>query len=1001
MKRRALLLGSAATALAGSLLSVSALAQTQQNSDVAEIEQIVVTGSRIARTDLTSSSPVAVVSAEEFRISGTVNVEQLLNTMPQLIPATTAFSNNPGNGAATLDLRGLGTTRTMILVNNRRYMFFDANQITDVNTIPSALIESTEVVTGGASAVYGSDAVAGVVNFKLKQNFQGIELSGQYDITSRGDADRANIDLTMGGNFADGRGNVVLFMNYFDRDPVFQDARNFSTNALIDDEDANGNPALVPGGSASVPNGRFTGPNAGDVNQALRPGLITALNNANLGSLGGLGFLPDNSGRNATPFNNPGDLFNYAPDNFLQLPQERWLIGTMASFDINDKIEAYAEGTFANNRVDSELAPTPITGNFLFNVNNPFLSPAMQEVLRQNDLAEGTITGTVRDDVTGALINPGTLTLAGTAGDGQTTLGIGRRLEEVGPRQNLDERNSWRVVTGVRGDLGDFSDTMFKNMSYDAYYMFSRTLNTQRQFGNVSRSRFQQALLTNEDGTACADPSSGCVPINIFGPNITPEAAGFVRINATNVEESQLQVASGVISGDIIDLPAGTMGAAFGFEWRSVSARFSPDFALSSGDVVGFNAGQPTQGGYDVWELFGEVRVPVVADLPFAKRVELNGAFRYSDYDLDNVGGVWTYAGGVDWRVTDDVMFRGQFQRAVRAPNVQELFGGQAQGFPGAIDPCSSRFTGERTQALRDICVASGVPAGSVFGAIQPNSQIQGLFGGNPDLREEESDTFTIGAVITPRAIPGLSITIDYYNIEIDDAISVLGGSLNNLLDLCFNVSQNINDPLCQAVNRGPDGVIQEPNFVEVLNANIGKIETDGIDVQIAYSMDLGRGLLSETSSLDFAFAGTWLNSFDVTPVATIPDRIDRCAGTFGNTCGEPLPEFKTTSRVTYRTGPLNVSMRWRWIDSTRDDQLLNPNASAEDLAAPKLASQHYFDLSSTYDVMQNLQIYGGVDNIFDNKPPLVGDSAEQANTFPGTFDVLGTRFFMGATVRF
>ncbi|GER05323.1 hypothetical protein JCM17846_30050 [Iodidimonas nitroreducens] len=574
MKRRALLLGSAATALAGSLLSVSALAQTQQNSEVAEIEQIVVTGSRIARTDLTSSSPVSVVTAEEFRISGTVNVEQLLNTMPQLIPAATAFSNNPGGGAATLDLRGLGVTRTLILVNNRRYMFFDANQITDVNTIPSALIESTEVVTGGASAVYGSDAIAGVINFKLKDDFQGIELGGQYDITSRGDADRANIDLTMGGNFADGRGNVVLFMNYFDRDPVMQDARDFSTNALIDNVDANGNPALVAGGSASVPNGRFTGPNAGDVNQALRPGLITALNNANLGSLGGLGFLPDNSGRNASPFNNPGDLFNYAPDNFLQVPQERWLIGTMASFDINDKIEAYAEGTFANNRVNTELAPTPITGNFLFNVNNPFLSPELQEVLRQTDLSEGTITGTTRDD-DGNLINPGTLTLAGTAGDGQTTLGIGRRLEEVGPRQNLDERNSWRVVTGLRGDLGDFSDTMFKNMTYDAYYMFSRTLNTQRQFGNVSRSRFQQALLTNEDGTACADTSSDCVPINIFGPNITPEAAGFVRINATNVEESQLQVASGVISGDIIDLPAGTAGAAFGFEYRSVSARFS------------------------------------------------------------------------------------------------------------------------------------------------------------------------------------------------------------------------------------------------------------------------------------------------------------------------------------------------------------------------------------------------------------------------------------------
>ncbi|GER01068.1 TonB-dependent receptor [Iodidimonas gelatinilytica] len=958
----------------------------QSDEGVDEIEQIVVTGSRIARRDLTSSSPVAVVDAEQYRLSGTVNVEQLLNTLPQVIPGTTAFSNNPGNGAATLDLRGLGAERTLILVNNRRYMFFDANQITDVNTIPAALVERTEVVTGGASAVYGSDAIGGVVNFILKDDFEGIEIGTQYDITTRGDADRANIDLTMGGNFADGRGNAVLYMNYFDRDAVMQDARDFSFNALLDDFDENGNPALVPGGSASVLNGRFSGPLDNDVNRALRPGLTTALDNAGLTGLGGLGFLPGADGQTATNFRNPEDLFNYAPDNFLQIPQERWMIGTMATYDITDQMEFYAEGSFANNRVITELAPTPITGNFLFNVDSPFLSPAMQEVLRQADLTEGTITGTVRDD-NGNLVNPGTLTLADTAGDGQTSLSIGRRLEEVGPRQNSDERNSWRVVTGIRGDLGDFSDTMFKNMRYDAYYMFARTLNTQRQAGNVSRSAFQAALLDNS--------------LNIFGPNITEDAADSIRIAATNVEESQLQVASGAISGDIIELPAGPVGGAFGFEWRSTSARFSPDTALSSGDVVGFNAGNPTAGGYDVWELFGEVRVPIVADLPFAKNVEVNGAFRYSDYDLENVGGVWTYAGGVDWSVSDDLMFRGQFQRAVRAPNVQELFGGQAQGFPGAIDPCSDQFTGEQTQALRDTCIASGVPAANVFGAIQPNTQIQGLFGGNPDLEEETSDTFTIGAVITPQAIPGLSVTIDYYNIEVDDAISVLGGSLNNVLDLCFNEIQDINSPFCQAVNRNPGGDIGEPNFVEVLNANIGKFETDGIDLQINYSMDLDFGLLSESSSLDFFVLGTWVNNFDITPVAAIPERIDECAGTFGNTCGEPLPEFKTNSRVTWRTGPLNLSLRWRWIDSVKDDQLLNEGTVAANLAVPKIGSQNYFDLSATFDVLDNVQIFGGVDNLFDNKPPLVADSSEQANTFPGTYDVLGSRLFFGATVRF
>lgn len=1042
LKRRAILMGSTATALAGAVLSVPFAAQAQQE-DADEIEQIVVTGSRIARTDLTSSSPVAVVDAEQFRLSGTVNVEQLLNTLPQVIPGFTAFSNNPGNGAATVDLRGLGSTRTLVLVNGRRHMFFDANQISDINTIPSALIERTEVVTGGASAVYGSDAIGGVVNFIMKDDFEGIEISSQYDITTRGDGDRANVDLTIGGNFDDGKGNAVLYFNYFDRDPVFQDARAFSTDALVDDEDENGNPALVPGGSASVPNGRFASFPLGEALEA-RPALQDAMRAAGIDpdTLTAFGIIANPQG-GARNFINPDDAFNYAPDNFLQIPQERWMVGGMSRYQIHDKVEAYVEGLFSNNRVDQELAPTPITGTFTFNTNNPFLSAAMRDVLTQLDQTEGSLvaevvrdangnpildedgnfqdlrdadgaivfqrdpntglpiiaaSSTARDPVTGNAI-PG---FASTANNGQVRLSIGRRLEEVGPRQNLDERNAWRVVAGLRGDLGDAGDGFLTNLNYDAYYLFARTLNTQRQFGNVSRSRFQQALLTNAAGTACTNTANGCAPLNIFGAgNISEDAANFIRISATNVEESQLQVASGVISGDLFELPAGPAGFAFGTEWRSVSGRFSPDFALSSGDVVGFNAGQPTQGSYNVWELFGEVRIPLVADMPFADRLELNGAFRYSDYSLDNVGGVWTYAGGIDWGVTKDLTFRAQFQRAIRAPNVEELFGGQSQGFPSADDPCAQPAAATNP-VVRDLCIATGVPAGAVgTPGVQPNSQIQGLFGGNPDLKEESSDTYTIGAVFTPSAVPGLSVTVDYYNISIDDFITVLGGSLNNVLDLCFNTIQDINSQFCQAINRNADGTIAEPNFVEVLNANIAKLKTDGVDLQINYTMDLDFGMLSETSTLSFYVLGTWLNKYNFTPVAELPDAIDRCAGQFGNTCGEPLPEFKTNTRMTYRDGPLTASIRWRWLDSVKDDQILNGGVDPADLAAPSISSQHYFDLSATYDVTENLQIFGGIDNLFDNTPPLVGDSSEQANTFPGTYDVLGSKLFFGATVRF
>ncbi len=1028
--RRAILMGSAATALAGFALGGlpgTAVAQTSQQAN--ELEQIVVTGSRIKRTDLTSSSPVAVVDAAEFELSGTVNVEQLLNTLPQVIPGFTAFSNNPGNGAATVDLRGIGSTRTLVLVNGRRHMFFDATQRADLNTIPSALISRTEVVTGGASAVYGSDAIGGVVNFIMKDNFEGIELNSQYDITSRGDGDRFSIDLTMGGNFADGRGNAVVYANYFDRDPVMQADRAFSRDALVDDVDANGNPILSPGGSASVPAGRFAGFPLGVALEA-RPGVQAAMRNAGINpdTLNAFGVIGETGGglRN---FQNPGDAFNYAPTNFLQIPQERWLIGGMSTFDITDNIEAYFEGSFASNRVSQELAPTPITGPFNFNTDNPFLSAAVQDLLAEIDRTEGStiaaiqrdengdpirdedgnfvvardadnavlferdvdgipILGT-RDPVTGAVI-PG---FASSAGDGLVSLSVGRRLNEVGPRHVRDERNSWRVVTGLRGDIGDAGDNFLTNLSYDAYYLYSRTLNTSRQFGNVSRSRFQDALL-RQDG---ADPI-----LNISGENsISQAAADAIRINATNVEESQLQVASGIISGDFVELPAGPLGFAFGTEWRSVSAEFNPDFALSSGDVVGFNAGQPTAGGYNVWELFGEVRVPLLADLPFARSVELNAAFRYSDYSLDNVGGVWTYAGGLDWAISDDIALRGQFQRAVRAPNVDELFGGQAQGFPSAQDPCA-QASAASDATIRDLCAATGVPAGAIgTTGVQPNTQIQGLFGGNPNLKEETSDTFTVGAVFTPTAVPGLSVTVDYYNIEIDDFITVLGGSLNNVLNLCYNVVQDINSQFCQAINRNADGTISEPNVVEVLNANIAKLKTDGIDLQVNYGMDLGFGMLSNNATMDIGFMGTWVNRNNFTPVAELPDDINRCAGAFGNTCAEVFPEFKTNTRVTFRDGPLTASLRWRWIDSVQDEQIKLSGVLPSELAAPSLGSQNYFDLSGSYDVTTNLQVFGGVDNLFDNKPPIAADSSQQANTYPSTYDVLGTRFFFGARVRF
>ncbi|MCH8683744.1 TonB-dependent receptor domain-containing protein [Pedomonas mirosovicensis] len=573
-------------------------------------------------------------------------------------------------------------------------------------------------------------------------------------------------------------------------------------------------------------------------------------------------------------------------------------------------------------------------------------------------------------------------------------------MNEVGARENIDERNAWRFVGGFTGDV-------VEGWTYDAYYLFARTRNSQIQNGNISNSRLRAALRTEIDpdtgALRCADATArdqGCVPANVFGEGaLSDEAAQYVAITAANSEISQLQVASGSVTGNLFDLGAGPVGLALGAEWRSVSSEFIPDFSLASGDVIGFNAGQATSGRYSVKELFGEIRAPLLADVPFAHRLELTGAARYSDYSLDAVGSVFTWAAGGEWAPIPDVTLRGQYQRAIRAPNVEELFGGQEQGFPPAIDPCSDRSPETQTAAVRALCIATGVPAGAVFTTgVQPDAQIEGSFGGNPELEEEKSDTYTLGAVLRPDFAPGLNLTVDYYHIKVKNYITELGGGLSNVLDLCYNVVQDINDPYCQAIQRNPGGDI---NIVQVNNANVASLTTSGIDFQVDYSLDLDFGLFDTNESrLTFFFLGTWVDKWTYTPVVELPDKVD-CVGQFGATCDDPIPEFRYTTRVTWDTGPLQLSVRYRWIDKLKDDRIKNADTPPSQLAKAALGDQHYFDLTALYNVNEDVQLSFGINNLFNNKPPLTGDAQEQSNTFPGLFDVLGRDYFLSATVRF
>lgn len=993
-------------------LGTQAYAQTPQDT---EVETVVVTGSRIQRDITDASTPLAIISAEEITLSGALSVDEVLNEQPQFVSATnggaTANTVPAGSaaGAAYVNLRGFGPTRSLTLVNGRRFAIFGPEQITDLNTIPTALIERTEVVTGGSSAVYGSDAITGVVNFIMKDDFEGVEFGGQYGFDSATSTPSYSADITVGGNFAEGRGNAVISLNYYNREGFTRAERgdwaelpygeacvtaeswsdsmigvaNGATAANC--EASGGRMGFVFSGSGDIPNGRFT----------LTPAQLAAtqaqLQAAGLAGMGSNGFTFDDAGTTQRLAQRPADDFNLTQYNYLQVPQERWMLNAFTHYDFAPQATGYMEFHFSNNRVDQQLTQANIGGDFLFNVNNPYLDDEMRALLVALDAAE---TGP-------RTLQQGQASFTTTPNDGLAVLTAGRRLVELPFRHNVDDHNVWRTALGVRGDLGDVSDKFLRSLSYDIYYSFARSEDASRQEGAASRSRYAAALL-----------SSGANPplANIFGQNLSEAAVNAIKINATNVTNAEQQVAAATLGGEAFDLPAGAVGFSVGLEWRTAEAEYVPDEYLRSGDVVGFNPGLPTAGDVTVKEIFGEVRVPLLAELPFVQNLTANGAFRSSDYDLEGVGRVSTYLYGLDWRLNESVALRGQFQRAIRAPNIGDLYGGLQLNFSTLTDPCSSRNTANQSDAVRQLCIATGVPAASVFTAgVQPDNIIPNRSGGNPDLQEESSDTRTFGVVLTPAFLPRLAVTIDYFDITLDGAIAQLGGGAQNTLNLCYFTVQDASSDFCRAIQRNPaTGSITVPYTLDVLQANIGELETSGIDLQVRYGWDVNWGGFGGVSGsrFDISTAWTYTDEFTVTPMQAQPQNKNRCVGAYGSTCGEPIPEYKGVTRLTWTSGPLGVSLRHRFIDSVTTDRIVLPRTSggtppaASTLTNPTFDAKNYLDLSLTYELGDTAELYAGANNILDTDPPIVAGFGGYGNTFPATYDYAGVTFFMGVKVN-
>lgn len=772
-----------------------------------------------------------------------------------------------------------------------------------------------------------------------------------YETTEELDATIASANITFGGNFADGRGNLVLSLHHTDREDLFQGDRGFSTFAQFDDEDANGNPILINGGSSGVP--------------------ATSIFGAGFAT-----FAPDSSGvifgsdGTARPFVAGGDnndFFNFAPVNYLQLPQRRFQISSLGHFDLTESSQLYARAIFASSEVPQQLAPTPIFQTASFTLDgSPFLPAATQQVL-SDAIGEGVDTDADGiDDTARALVR--------------------RRLVEVGPRRAESDFLSYQFQVGVKGDF-NFAD----NWAYDIYVQTGQVEGTEVQLGNVNRDRFEQALLldlTDATGGTCSDTASNgstssCAPINIFGAgNISEDGAAFLRTAVAATAEFRQNVYAANINGDSagwFELQGGAMGIALGYERIENDFAFRPSQDLAASTIAGFNGSPPVSGGYSSDELYAEVMLPFLVGVQWAEELSVELAARLSDYTT--IGKTENYKASVSYAPVSDVRFRAGFNTAVRAPNIGELFSPQSENFPGSADPCAAE--GNPGAGVETICLATGVPAGSV-GSPALNlaaGQVREIRGGNPNLGPEKADTFTIGFVVTPQQIDGLQFSVDYFDIDIEDYIASFGGGANNVLNICYDPDSGIGgigSPFCNVVNRRADGTIEA---VVVGSQNVASQTLKGIDFIAQYDFE-GLG-----GNWTLNYAATYTTESDF--LAFQGDNVIECAGAFGEDCGEPLPDYKHRASLQYAKENWSTRLIWRFIGEADDDD------DGTVFFTETLDSVSYLELIGKYDWDSGASVTVGIDNLLDEEPQVIGDNQEQANTYPATYDVFGRTYFL------
>lgn len=943
----------------------------QDSADAAEAPaaaDIVVTGSRIARRDFSSDSPITTVGQDAIKNTGQLTLDKSLSQLPQFgLGENSTQTGYNTSGQASVNMRGLGTFRNLVLLDGRRMQPSNIQQVVDLNTIPTALIESIEVITGGASAVYGSDAIAGVVNVRTKQKFEGLKLDAQYGITEQGDGATSDISLTAGTNFAGGRGNVVVSGSYSHRDTINYQSRSFFRKN-------------EGGTDLRLPTGVYA-PGSNRPSQAALDALFAQYGVA-AGSVvpaSGISFNDD-----GTLFSASNGVFNYRGSQggllystgnqvnnlntflTLQSPLERYSAFGRATFDITDSVTAFAEANYS--RYDTTILVEPGNASLSIPVNNVFIPADLQALLASR-------------------------------ADPNANLTLEKRFHEAGPRVTERRLDMLQVTAGLRGKLSGLDG------SWEIYGSHGRTKIDERSPGSVLKTSLASLINAADGGQSiCAGG------YNPFGVNpLSAECYAYLVASPERAVELEQDVIEANLQGRLFALPGGDARFAVGAAYRRNSYSSQPDAILSAGNVVGVPFTSASEGESNVKEGYVELFLPLIADKPFIHRLEASFGYRYSDYNL--AGGVHTYKAEGNWQPVESFRIRGGYARAVRAPSVGELFVAPSGSTPGLGrvingqgDPCHGAnpiHSGPNAAAIRALCVAQGVPDALVDGFVNLQDDSNATSVGNLGLKPEKADTFTLGATFNPRSsspwLSGLALSVDYYDIRLKGAIGVVS-SLQSV-QKCFNLDGS--NPNYAADNFFCANIERDPTTGRIENVlqptlNLGGYKTRGIDFQLDYRLGLDALGASDRSSIGLNSVVTYLDTFKVqtTPGGNWAEYAGTVGGTSTSQPGS-LPKWKAVTTLDYRAESFTLGGRWRFIDSMKAAARATNPAST----TPGVPSYSLFDLFGELRVTPDYTLRAGINNLA-NKQPLVLNGVI-GTTEASTYDVIGRSFYVALSAKF